>query len=209
MKIKYFNEFNDELTNNQINNSINYYKVYFDSNNEIVTKEYFENKILHSIYYFLRTDEIESEIIETLLDKLLTYIFIVKKSVVNDFSLESYNIYDKNNSLVGCLNKLYDQLGNVICDSPFIIETNQYDFSHTIKSYYDKNKEFETDLVFDASYDYDGSLILISYNPGSYQDDLIFRNNEDDIAELASLTEKSENFIRYYMNGNILPPPSN
>lgn len=208
MKIKYFNEFNDELTNNQINNSINYYKVYFDIDDNILNKEYIKNGTLFSIHHFLNKNENENEIIDNLSLSAPVYIYIITSEIINGNRLELYNIY-KENKLIRYSKKLYDQLGNVICDSPFIIETNQYDFSHTIKSYYDKNKEFETDLVFDASYDYDGSLILISYNPGSYQDDLIFRNNEDDIAELASLTGKSENFIRYYMNANILPPPTN
>ena len=208
MKIKYFNEFNDELTNNQINNSINYYKVYFDIDDNILNKEYIKNGTLFSIHHFLNKNENKNEIIDNLLVSAPVYIYIITSEIINGNRLELYNIY-KENKLIRYSKKLYDHFENVICDIPYFLETNTPDYVLTTKYYYDKEKEFVSDLVFRVSYDHDGSLLSLTYNPEGEQDSEGFGDTEEDISELASLTGKSENFIRYYMNGNILPPPSN
>ncbi len=174
----------------------------FIENGSLKKNYFYHNSVLHSIDWYLSEEENEMNVVESLTPLAKSYVDILSpKQPLSDFYVQDSRHY-QDGKLFRKFKSLYDSYDNLICVQKIDINSNEPIFKETTKYYYGTAPVINDEEVFEAEYNSDGSLSLITFF--QLEDDW----NPHKYYRLSNFPELQERFtkdISYYLNATLEP----
>ena len=206
MTITFENDYNEEITPEQVNLSNAYTKVYTDLG-IIIKKEHYRDNILKYINHYKAINENESDIINIYGSGTVPF-STIQIDMLSNMKIETEKSY-RGNVLQRIERNLYNIDGYVVCEENYDIDTNLPIYEETKKHFYDLNLD-DFFPIMTALYNENGSLSHIEYNSfRSDQDEIWFyldgTPGVDDLPTLAGLLDISMDEMSYYITATLEP----
>ena len=206
MTITFENDYNEEITPEQVNLSNAYTKVYTDLG-IIIKKEHYRDNILKYINHYKAINENESDIVDIYGSGTVPF-SIIQIDMLSNMKIETEKSY-RGNVLQRIERNLYNIDGYVVCEENYDIDTNLPIYEETEKHFYDITFD-DFFPIMTAYYKDDGSLRYIKYKSfGADQDELNFipdgTPGVNDLSTLAGLLDISMINMNYYITATLEP----
>lgn len=198
--IKYIDEFDNEISQQEAFAKTNYKELYFDKITEHLKLAYeFENGKIVYIKYYKTENEVENEILMNLINKC-SRISIILQQKYKNYIIEYENEYEyevlhfKTRYLINSKNEY-------ICWEELDLISGLPNYQETKKYLFENSNIIE---LLEASYNQDGSLDHIIYKP--LGDDNWGQDWESYSQEnFQELQKKFEQNLDYYLNSKLEP----
>lgn len=217
MIITYLNDIGNPITKQQAEN-LEIYSMVYSINNNRKKRELYQDGKLVCIFYNKDEGETEENVHSLLMSYgILGISFVIREiQIIGNYRFEISNEYAPTGELEDITHSLYENISNDFVAEEYIdLNTNLPKYDETIKLYYDRSIDPDNQ-IFRGIYDDDGNLDYIKFNPYNtypHLDCIWFGTDgiegEEDIPTLCLYTGLSREFIEYYLNADILPPPRN
>jgi len=196
--IKHTDELDNLVTEQQLDELKNYYKLIY-INNILKKKELYKNKTLFTIDYYLDTGETESQAITIIQSSYPSIPFgIIEKSSHGTYNIEKERFFLDSGVFEDFdVETLFDDQGRIICEIETTHESPENDIE-TKKFIYD----YEGYDELECTYDGDGNIEGVSGYGSPFA-------SEYDIAPVSDFPMFFPNFITdnpYYTGDTFLPP---
>jgi hypothetical protein len=214
MTISYLDYFGKSISQQQASNLDEYYIVY-SVNDKRKKSELIKNNELYRVYYYLDENESENEALSILKSHYeLSFFVIIEIKIIGNYRYEIAKGFINEGELTSKNHALYNNLTNEFIAEEYIdLETNLPIYEETVKMFYNRSFDPEN-VIFEGFYNEDGSLDYIKFNyyeSYPHLDCIWFGTDglegEEDIPTLCQHTGLNIEFVNYYLNASILPPP--
>ena len=147
------------ITDNSKIHLLNKYKRYVYEQSNLKKIEYYDNKKLASVDFYLSDQQQEDSFY---FDNAPTnYTLVKEKKITGGYLLELKSAF-KNSVLTGRVVRLKDSIGHTVCEEYYPNNDKQPNYSKTKKSYYSHHNGL---VLFDCTYQKDGLLdVILLYN---------------------------------------------
>ncbi len=197
MALEYRNTEGNLITENQVQ-YLDEYKIFKkdDLTGDVKRIDIIENRKLKSIQYFISSEENENDVVNSLLNLAERSLVIKSKQDINNLKLYFNKQFNAEGMLMFKTNVLHDNQDYAICFQYLDINTNQPLNEKTTKFKYENG-----DLIFEASYNSNGSLESLIYMP-TYDEQDWEAFDQNNFSELQA---KFSEDISYYLTADLIP----